>query len=85
MYSRLAGVEALNLAKWPIGGGQEQAIMASLGHHMWRLTQLDLADTLVCPAPLMTMQDGLLTAWFALALSCLRGSCLGCSWGCGLQ
>lgn len=42
-----AGVEALNLAKWPIGGGQEQAIMASLGHHMWRLSQLDLADTLV--------------------------------------
>ena len=41
------GVEALNLAKWPIGGGQEQALMASLGHHMWRLTQLDLADSLV--------------------------------------
>ena len=42
-----AGIEALNLAKWPIGGGQEQAIMANLGHHMWRLTQLDLADSLV--------------------------------------
>lgn len=42
-----AGIEALNLAKWPIGGGQEQAIMASLGHHMWRLTQLDFADSLV--------------------------------------
>lgn len=42
-----AGVEALNLAKWPVGGGQEQAVMASLGHHMWRLSQLDLADTLV--------------------------------------
>ncbi len=41
-----AGVEALNLAKWPIGGHQEQAIMSSIGH-MWRITQLDLADSLV--------------------------------------
>ena len=40
------GVEALNLAKWPIGGHQEQAVMSSIGH-MWRLTQLDLTDSLV--------------------------------------
>ena len=46
-----AGVEALNLAKWPIGGGQEQAVMVSLGHHMCCLTQLDLADSLVSPPP----------------------------------
>ena len=41
-----AGVEALNLARWPVGGYQEQAVMSSIGH-MWRLTQLDLADSLV--------------------------------------
>ncbi|KAL0021071.1 hypothetical protein WJX79_008602 [Trebouxia sp. C0005] len=42
----LTGVEALNLARWPVGGYQEQAVMSSIGH-MWRLTQLDLADSLV--------------------------------------
>lgn len=41
-----AGVEALNLARWPVGGYQEQAVMSSVGC-MWRLTQLDLADSLV--------------------------------------
>lgn len=42
----LTGVEALNLAKWPISGSQEVAVMHSIGH-MWRLTQLDLAESLV--------------------------------------
>ena len=69
-----AGVEALNLAKWPIGAGQEQAVMASLGHHMARLSQLDLADSLVSALPCKPASLQPPSHSLAAALSCLIGS-----------
>ena len=81
MYScfvTYAGVEALNLAKWPIGGHQEQAVIGSIGH-MWRLKQLDLADSLV------SSSHGTACACLILprcsmpaAESCLRAICSSC-------
>lgn len=41
------GLESLQLARWAVGGSSEQPVLASLGHSLGCLMQLDLAETLV--------------------------------------
>lgn len=57
------GVESLQLARWTIGGHAEQAVLASIGHNLGRLVQLDLAESLV-----HILQHSLTCCWYNMCM-----------------